>query len=253
METAFNSGVANFTHEVIGVIGGCGVAAAIELLHLIEKKLVLEYGCTDDSQEPEMLLYQATQAPNRIAYASGISSVSFAPYFINAAKMLKNSGATFGCIPCNTAHCVIDQIEKESSLPFINLIDQTIEYITKVYPVARKIGILCSDGTVHAKIYEQSVGKKSANLTIIYPTSELQKSVSAGICAVKSGLQYQNLREAERYFIDSMDELISVGVDLIILGCTEIPLAVTADTYKNVPLINTLSVLADACIERCRC
>lgn len=235
------------------MIGGCGVAAAIELLHLIEKKLVTEHGCVDDPQQPEVLLYQATQAPNRIAYAARTSSVSFAPYFIKAAKMLKRSGATIGCIPCNTAHCVIDEIEKKSGLSFINLIDQTIKHIVQAHPEVHKVGVLCSDGTIHSKIYEHSVEKNFANLEIIYPSNEPQKSVSSGIYAVKAGLPYHDPQKAERYFIEGMDELIAKGAELIVLGCTEIPLGVTKETYKDVPLANTLSILADACIEKCRC
>lgn len=244
--------MANFTREVLGVIGGCGVAAAIELLHLIEKKLVTEHGCIDDPQQPEVLLYQATQAPNRIAYASGTSSVSFAPYFIKAAKTLKQSGATIGCIPCNTAHCVIDEIEKKSGLPFINLIDETIAYIIRMYPKVCNIGILCSEGTVHSKIYEHSAEKFSTSLNIIYPSNKLQQSVNAGIYAVKAGLPYHDQNKSEHYFIGAIENILSSGAELIILGCTEIPLAVVKNNYLGFPVINTLSVLADACIEHCR-
>lgn len=242
----------NFTREVIGVIGGCGVAAAIEFLHVIEKKFVTKYECNDDYQQPEVFLYQATQAPNRIAYAAGASSISFAPYFIKAAKILKNAGATFGCIPCNTAHCVIDEIENESGLPFLNLIDTTINYIKKEYSTVQNIGILCSTGTINAKIYDHSAEKLSANLNFIYPSSMLQKSVSKGICAVKAGLQYKDSQKTEQFFTGTMDELIFQGAELIILGCTEIPLAIRVNDYKNIPIANTISILAEACIEKCR-
>ncbi len=241
-----------FTNEVIGVIGGCGVAAAIEFLHLIEKKLVTEYGCIDDYQQPEVLLYQATQAPNRIAYATGTSSVSFAPYFIKAAKILKQSGATLGCIPCNTAHCAITEIEHKSGLSFIHLIDETVKHIVRTYPSLDKVGILCSEGTVHSKIYDHSIKTMCPDLEPIYPSQKLQNLVNAGIYAVKAGLIYTDKQKSEQYFVDSMDELITNGANLIILGCTEIPLAIIKTKYKDVALINTLDILADACIQKCQ-
>ncbi len=242
----------NFTGEVIGVIGGCGVAAAIELLHLIEKKLVTKYNCINDPEQPEVILHQATQAPSRINYAAGTSSVSFAPYFIKVAKMLKYAGATLGCIPCNTAHCVIDTIEKESGLPFINLIDTTLTYVTTQYPDVCNVGILCSVGTVHSKIYDNSKNKFFKNLNIIYPSANLQESINEGIFAVKSGIMYKDPLKGQEYFFKSLEYLENQGAELIILGCTEIPLALTDIKYKNIPLVNTIDVLAEECINRCR-
>ncbi|MDR0715283.1 MAG: amino acid racemase, partial [Puniceicoccales bacterium] len=178
--------MSNFNKETLGVIGGCGVAAAVELLHRIERKLVTDHGCTDDPEQPEVMLYQATQAPSRIAYAAGQSNLSFAPYFIKAAKFIKQAGATLGCIPCNTAHCVIDEIERESGLPFINLIDETLKYIADIHGGVKNVGILCSAGTVKSRLYDLSAKKLGMKLNFIYPSYELQEEVGKGIYAVKA-------------------------------------------------------------------
>jgi aspartate racemase len=244
--------MAKFNGEILGVIGGCGVAAAIELLHRIEKKLVTEHGCTDDSEQPEMILHQVTQAPNRIAYASGQSDLSFAPYFIRAAKSLKQSGATVGCIPCNTAHCVADEIERESGLPFINLIDETVKYIANSYVGMKNVGLLCSVGTAKLKIHDRSSQKLNLPLKFMYPPDEFQKEVSEGICAVKAGIMYKNPEAGRKFFTAAMNELVANGAEIIVLGCTEIPLAIAAKTHKNIPIADTISILADACIDRCR-
>jgi aspartate racemase len=244
--------MAKFNGQILGVIGGCGVAAAIELLHRIEKKLVTEHGCTDDPDQPEMLLYQLPQAPNRISYASDRNNESFAPHFIRAAKFLKQAGATIGCIPCNTAHCVIDEIAHESGLPFINMIDETVSYIVNNHPHIANVGLLCSSGTTKSKIYEQSAKKLGTKLKFTYPSEQLQEYVSNGIYAIKSGIMYKDPAVGRDFFIPAMDELVNNGAELIVLGCTEIPLAITCDEYANIPVVDTLWILADACISRCR-
>ncbi|MDR2436380.1 MAG: amino acid racemase [Puniceicoccales bacterium] len=243
--------MAKFNGETLGIIGGCGVAAAIELLHRIEKKLVTERGCTDDPEQPEMILYQATQAPNRIAYASGQSDLSFAPYFIRAAKSLKQSGATVCCIPCNTAHCVADEIERESGLPFINLIDETVKYIANFHGGVENIGLLCSVGTARSKIHDRSSRKLNVPLKFTYPSDKFQAEVSGGICAVKAGIMYRDPEAGREIFTAAMDELVANGAEIIVLGCTEIPLAIAAKMHGNVPIADTISILADACIDRC--
>ena len=241
----------NYTKEKLGVIGGCGVAAANELMCRIERKLT-GLGCTDDPQQPEIMLYQATLAPNRIAYANGGSDVSFAPYFIGVGKKLKNCGATICCIPCNTAHCEIERIESEVGLPFINIISETLKYIHTIYPNVKKIGILGSSGTNFSKIYQKHARKCGFDYEILFPDAPRQQEEDRGIAAVKSGLQYTNPAEAERYFIPSADEVLQNGAEVLVLGCTEIPLAVKRSVYKGIPVVDTISVLADACIRACK-
>jgi aspartate racemase len=241
-----------FNGETLGVIGGCGVAAAIEFVHCMEKKLVTEYGCTGDFEQPEVILYQATQAPSRVAYAAGQSDRSFAPYFIRVAKLLEQSGATVCCIPCNTAHCVMDEIERESGLPFINLIDETVRHIVSDHGGVKNVGMLCSAGTIKSRIYDHSAQKLGASLKFTYPSDELQKGINGGIYAVKAGIMYKDPEAGQRFFTPAMDELVASGAEIIVLGCTEIPLAITAKTHGDTPTVDTISIFADACIERCR-
>jgi aspartate racemase len=241
----------SYAGETIGIIGGCGVAAANELLCIIEKRLT-QLGCADDSQQPEVILFQATHAPNRIAFAAGKSAVPFAPYFIDVGKKLKMCGATICCIPCNTAHCAIDEIERAVGLPFINIIGETLDFLAKKHGDAKKIGILGSCGTVLSKIYQKHSSKLHHDYNFLFPNSQLQRSVDKGIAAVKSGLRYISPAAARDFFTGAADDLISQGTDVIVLGCTEIPLAVKDEIYGGKPIIDTIAVLAEACIDRCK-
>ncbi|MDR0742476.1 MAG: amino acid racemase [Puniceicoccales bacterium] len=243
--------MAAYTKETLGIIGGCGVAAANELACRIEKRLT-ELGCLDDAQQPELILFQATQAPNRIAFAAGKSSVSFAPYFIEVGRKLKTCGATICCIPCNTAHCVIGEIEHAVGLPFVDIVNETLFFIFKKSPEAKKIGLLCSAGTRSSQIYQKHSRSLGYHLEFLFPKENLQQSVSDGIAAVKRGLQYVSSEKVKAFFTGAMDDLISKGSDVIVLGCTEIPLAVSDKYYKNKPVADSLSILAEACINRCK-
>jgi aspartate racemase len=243
--------MSTYTKETIGIIGGCGVAAANELAHRIEKRLT-ELGCLDDAQQPEMILFQATQAPNRIAFAAGKSSISFAPYFIEVGRKLKTCGATICCIPCNTAHCVIGEIEHAVGLPFVDIADETLFFILGKNPEAKKVGLLCSAGTRSSQIYQKHSQSLGYHLEFLFPEENLQQSVGNGIAAVKHGLQYTSPEKAKAFFIGAMDDLISQGSDVIVLACTEIPLAVRDKYYKNKPIADSLSILAEACIDRCK-
>ena len=81
----------------------------------------------------------------------------------------------------------------------------------------------------------------------------MQRTVDGGIAAEKSGLAYTSPERARAFFIEAADDLIGQGADAIVLGCTEIPLAVKDKIYAEKPVIDTISVLAEACIARCEC
>jgi aspartate racemase len=243
--------MASYRKETIGIIGGCGVAAANELAHRIEKRFT-ELGCLDDAQQPELILFQATRAPNRIAFAAGKSGVSFAPYFIEVGRKLKICGATICCIPCNTAHCVIGEIERAVGLPFLNIVNEALFFMLEKYPEAKKVGLLCSEGTRSSQIYQKHSQSLNCHFEFLFPKENLQQSVDDGIAAVKRGLQYTSSEKAKAFFVGAMDDLISQGADAIVLGCTEIPLAVMDQYYKNKPIVDSLSILAEACIDRCK-
>ncbi|MDR3144356.1 MAG: amino acid racemase [Puniceicoccales bacterium] len=241
----------NYANETIGVIGGCGVAAANELMCRMERRLT-ELGCCDDPQQPDVILFQATHAPNRIAFASGKSKISFVPYFTEVGKKLKSCGATICCIPCNTAHCAIREIESAVGIPFIDVVNETLLHIATEYPAARKIGILCSSGTRIAEIYQSHAKEIECRCEFLFPSDGLQMSVDEGIAAVKAGLQYSHPARAEKFFSVAADDLLSLGADVIVLGCTEIPLALKAKFFRGKPVIDTITVLVDACIGRCK-
>jgi aspartate racemase len=241
----------NFTKETLGIIGGCGVAAANELMFRIEKKLT-ELGCTDDAQQPEIILFQATQAPSRIAFASKKSKESFVPRFVEVGKCLKKCGATLCCIPCNTAHCAIDEIEREVGLPFINIIEETLRFIRLNFPETKKVGVLCSSGTRISELYQNTAKKIGYSFDIILPNEQFQPNVDAGIASIKGGLQYRSPEKAASYILPAANDLIDNSSEILVLGCTEIPLAIRDKYYRNIRVIDTIDVLANACIERCR-
>ncbi|MDR1595755.1 MAG: amino acid racemase [Puniceicoccales bacterium] len=243
--------IPNYTKETIGVIGGCGVAAANELMCRIERKLT-ELGCVDDSQQPEIILFQATLAPNRIAFAAGKSGTSFAPRFIDVGRKLRACGATICCIPCNTAHCVIDEIENAVGVPFVNVISETLHHISTTHCNAKAIGILGSSGTKFSRIYQVHASILGLDCKFLFPSGQLQQTVDGGIAAVKSGLQYTSPEQAYGFFANAAVDLIAQGADVIVLGCTEIPLAVKDKAIGGKPVVDTISILAEACISRCK-
>ena len=239
---------------MIGIIGGAGVAASIEFLSRLEQ-IVTKEGAFRDQQHPELVMYQATQVPSRSMFLEG-RGPTFIPGYIEAGKKLKEVGASFAAMACNTAHYAIDEISAGCGLPFVNMIEENFAATLQLAPGAKKIGVLCSDGTRKAGIYEQTAQRLGIKAEILQPDEKQQAEVTLGICNIKKAYhRTKPLDDPERpakLFADAVMNLTGKGAQVVILGCTEIPIDLPQMAKLPVPIVDSLDALAYACLREFR-
>lgn len=225
-------------NEIIGIIGGAGVAATNKLNVLIENLFTLN-GASRDAHHPEIIIYQATKAPSRSMFLEGRGK-SFVDDYIRIGKKLKNAGATTLCMSCNTAHYAIDEIQKKTGLPFINLIAEVVTEVKNTNQ--KKIGLIASDGCLIGRVYEKYFNKIYPEARIIYPDKIFQQEVTRGICNIKNSNRFKEDFSTDRpknIFAKVSNHLIQKKADIILIGCTDIRV-----DYFNPNSIDSLEVLA---------
>ena len=229
---------------MIGVIGGNGVAATNKLCAIIEERLTME-GAFRDCQHPEMLIWQATQAPSRSMYLEG-RGPSFIEDYIRIGKKMKDCGVTHLCMCCNTAHYYLNEIENKIGVPFINIVKETIKVSL---PLGRKMGIICSDGAKKVQLYDEWLKTIDISAEIVYPDEDFQYKVTEGICNAKNKIRFDldNVFNPTMLFTEIEEHLRMKGADVVIGGCTDI-----LNVYKStsgLPYVDSLEVLADCIIH----
>ncbi|MDR2781536.1 MAG: amino acid racemase [Holosporaceae bacterium] len=227
--------------NVVGVIGGAGVAATNKLLELIEKNGVMN-GAYRDSHHPEMVVYQATKAPSRSMFLEG-NGASFVEDYIVISEKLKSAGATMLCMCCNTAHYAIDEIQKAIGLPFINLIKEVALEVAK--KKVKSVGLVASEGCLKAKLYENAF--LNDEIHIVYPDNAMQKEVTRGICNIKNEKRFYPEQSEERpknIFEKVKAHLISKGADVVVVGCTDVRV-----DFESSETIDSLEILAGKIVE----
>lgn len=115
---------------MIGVIGGNGVAATNKLCQIIEEKCTRN-GAFRDCHHPEMIVWQATQAPSRSMYLEGRGE-SFLDDYIRIGKHLKACGCKTLCMCCNTAHYFICELKAGIGIEFINILEEVAKAIKRM-------------------------------------------------------------------------------------------------------------------------
>ena len=227
--------------KIIGILGGMGPEATIDLFYKIIKFTSAE----KDQDHLRIIIDNNPKIPDRTAAILGKGEDPL-PALRETAQNLEKAGADFIIIPCNTAHYFLPLIQESVKIPILNMIEETAkETREKISPI-QKVGLLASIGIYKTGIYHQHF--KKFNIEIISPEKKDKKKVMKVIYAVKAG----NLsKEIKKSILKIAQKLIDKGVEAIIAGCTEIPL-ILKEGDISVPIIDPTQILAKIAIRKAR-
>ena len=227
--------------KIIGILGGMGPEATIDLFYKIIKFTPSE----KDQDHLRIIIDNNPKIPDRTAAILGKGEDPL-PALQKSARNLEKAGADFIIIPCNTAHYFLSQIQKSVKIPILNMIEETAKEIQKRISPIQKVGLLASIGTYKTEIYHQHF--KKYNIEIISPEEKDKEKVLKVIHAVKAG----NLSEKiKKNILKIAQKLIDKRAEAIITGCTEIPLILKEGDIP-VPIIDPTQALAKAAVQKAK-
>lgn len=235
---------------MIGIIGGNGVAATNKLNCLIEKRLTKE-GAFRDCHHPEIITWQATQAPSRSMYLEG-RGPSWIEDYVEVGKKLKACGCTELCMCCNTAHYAVDELAEKIDITFINLL---VLVAIRCHELgAKRIGMMCSEGLRKVGLYEKRFAIHAPEIEFVYPDDEYQKLVTKGICNAKAAIRFEDKATTKEHPYNCFEKVCQhlseeKGVDCIVAGCTDICNVYSPSSNSNYKYVDSLQVLADYIID----
>ena len=173
-----------------------------------------------DQKYPLFVLYNKSNIPGRPENLHKYNKVLTS--LLAGCKFLEKSKCKFIVIPCNTAHYWFDDLQKKTKIPIISMPHEVYLHAVKNCKKNSKIGLLATEGTLKTGIYNKFFDKK---FKLINPSKLIQsKNVNKAIRLVKMG----KIKEAERAIKPAVNYLIKIKCKKIILGCTELPIAIFA-------------------------
>jgi aspartate racemase len=148
---------------------------------------------------------------------------------LQGCRLLEKNKCKFIVIPCNTAHYWFDDLQKKINIPIINMPKEVFKFTKKNCKKNSKVGLLATEGTLKTGVYDKIFNK---DYDLIQPSQNQQKkSVNKAIKLVKMG----NVKAAAKAIQPAINELIKMKCKKIILGCTELPIAIFAfKSFNNV-------------------
>ena len=229
--------------RMIGILGGMGTQAGLDFCN----KLAKLYKGKNDQKYPLFVLYNKSNIPNRPKNLNKYKKVLKS--LLDGCIFLQKNKCKFIVIPCNTAHYWFDDLQKKIRIPIISMPKVVYFNAVKTCKKNSKIGLLATYGTLKTGIYNKFFDK---NYKLINPNKFIQsRNVNKAIKLVKMG----KIREAEKAIKPAVNYLIKKKCKKIILGCTELPIAIFAyKSFKKAKLSKTFLdpnlILAEASMKK---
>ena len=239
--------------RIVGVLGGMGPYAGLDLVSKIFDETLADM---DQEHLPVALLSFSHRFRDRSAFILGRIQENPGLAIAEVARQLDGLGAHVAGMPCNSAHApaIFDTVCEElrasgHSIRMLHMIREAISFARHALPGVRRIGPLSTLAVHKLGLYRQAI--ESAGFEAIMPDENVAESlVDKAIFAPGFGIKAASNPVTERarsYVMDAIQHLKGKRAEAVILGCTELPLAVTK--ADGVLLIDPARALARALIR----
>ncbi len=240
--------------KIIGIVGGVGPFAGLD----VNRKIFENTKAVTDQDHLEVYLLSCSRyIADRTEYLQNPDEIENPAIAIsNVIRKLNQIGAEIIGIPCNTAHsppifnkilALLDELNLRVEL--VNMIEMTKKFIEN--KASKTIGLLATLGTYESGVYQTAFAADN-NLTLVLPDDTDRKKTHRAIYDKEFGIKAFSSPVTARS-VKLLHEVINTlrkkGVEAVIMGCTEIPLALRQSDI-DIPLIDPTEILARALIHR---
>jgi aspartate racemase len=229
----------NNNNKTIGVLGGMGPGASASLYNKMIEYAQYKYGAVQDADYPPIIIYSL---PLLGFDETGVVDEDLVKeQLISGVKKLESAGCDMIIIACNTVHIYYEDMQVAVNVPILNIIEKTRERVMKVG--YKKVGLLASESTNKLQIYQKKFSE--VGVEIISPNEAQQDVINGVIEHVMGGSQNVEdiivLKGIIRNYLNQ-------GAEAVILGCTEIPLAINqVDT--DVELFDATKAIVELSVD----
>lgn len=227
---------------VLGVLGGMGPLAGAAFV----ARVVALTPATCDQDHIPVILCNDPRVPDRSTARLGQGADPLAA-MVRGVRLLERAGAALIAIPCNTAHLWYEQLAASTALPVLHIVESVCSDLRRLGAERCRVGLMGTAATLQLGLYRGPLARYGFD---VLPTErEDVRLCTEAIDAVKANDAAAGFAPAAA----CIQRLVQRGAEVVVLGCTELPLAVphAQRAAFDVLLTDSIDALARAAIERC--
>lgn len=166
-------------------------------------------------------------------------------YLVREIHRLARAGTDFGLIAANTPHIVFDDLQRESPIPLVSIVQATCDSAKSLG--LTRLGLFGTRFTMRGQFYPDVFSREG--ITLATPSPAEQDWIHD---------KYMNELVKGIFLNETRDRLLAIadqmkrteGIEGLILGGTELPLILQGDTGCGIPLLDTSQIHVEAVVSR---
>jgi aspartate racemase len=222
---------------VIGVLGGMGPAATLDLM----AKLMRLTPAGRDQDHVPLVVVSDPRVPDRVGpILRGVGESPLAA-LQEGARRLERAGAKCIAMPCHTAHAWYEPLAASTSLPVLHIVDAALAELERLALPPGPLGLLATAATLEAGLYQERLA--AAGHPALIPSDEV---MAAAVLPAIALVKRDRAAEAAPLLQRAVEHLRAGGAGRVLLACTELPVAQAAAPHPA--CIDATEALARSCL-----
>lgn len=221
----------------VGVLGGMGPQATVDFL----AKLVEATPVASEQEHLRVLVDSNAKVVDRNQAIAG-TGPSPGPQLAAMARGLEQAGAGFLVMACNTAHAFEGDIRAAVRIPFVSMVEEAVDACVRDHPGARRIGLLAAPGCIASGLYQDALLRRALEPLLLPPLQQRRFNELLYDIKLKKPLTAiaADMKALGQVLVDD-------GAQLLLAGCTEVPLVLGPHDLP-LPLLDATWILAQRCV-----
>jgi len=220
--------------KTIGILGGMGAEATVDLYMGIWKYYQDNFGAKYDKDFPPVIIYSV---PIPDVVESLENEKTTLDMLVKTAQTLEKGGCDYIVIACNTVQFLLNDIKKAVTIPVIGIAQVNASYLKdKDY---KKAGILATKVTLDKRVYDNDLN--NIGIELIKPDDADQNVVTEVIMTQLAG---KATKAETNKLVQVAENLKQKGAEAVLLACTDLPLVIKQEDTA-VPIVNCTEIYAN--------
>ena len=225
--------------KTVGIIGGIGPDSTIEYYRLI---IDLYQERKKDGSFPSIII-NSIDLQKIVALITANELETVTDFLREELGRLVNAGATFGLLAANTPHVVFDQVNRDSRIPLISIVQATCDAAKTLG--LKRLGLFGTRFTMQGRFYPDVFSQDT--ITLVVPNKKEQSEIhEIYMNELLKGLFLPETRERLLKIADRLKN--EERIEALILGGTELPLILRDADSLGIPLLDTTQIHVSAIV-----
>jgi aspartate racemase len=224
-----------------GIIGGIGPESTVEYYRLIVSAYLEREG---NGNYPGIII-NSINMKKMLDLIGDNRFEEVTDYLVGEIQNLASAGADYAVLASNTPHIVFNEINRESPLPLISIVEATCEEV--VSKGMQRVGLFGTKFTMQGGFYDQIFSDQG--ITVISPEEKDQDYIHGIYMGeLVKGIILDETKTELLRIADTLKE--KKGIQGLILGGTELPLILKKGDAEGIEFLDTTEIHVDSIMRR---